>query len=99
MSGLTETESKEYRDSGFVVRPGRLSDAECDQFVEHMLDLHTGQLRRPDTDANAGKFVRPKGRDDRLKAVMTTCTTLFSYTHRTGRQVYIVGHYQDIFGT
>ena len=69
---------------------------ECPQ---NMLDLHTGQLRRPDTDANAGKFVRPKGRDDRLKAVTTTCTTLFSYTHRTGRQVYIVGHYQDIFGT
>ena len=43
MSGLTEAESKEYRDCGFVVRPGRLSDAECDRFVEHMLDLHTGR--------------------------------------------------------
>ena len=54
MRGLTETERVDYDRDGFVALEGLLSVAECDRFVDHMLDLHAGrkeldgfELRQP----------------------------------------------------
>jgi phytanoyl-CoA hydroxylase len=45
MDGLTAGEKEQYERDGFVVREGLLMEAECDRFVEHMVELHAGRKR------------------------------------------------------
>ena len=62
MGGLTEAQKADYDRDGFVVLAGALSVAECERFVEHMLDLHAGrkkldgfELRQPDSANEWGR--------------------------------------------
>ncbi|MCE9592542.1 MAG: phytanoyl-CoA dioxygenase family protein [Planctomycetes bacterium] len=43
MNHLTPDQLATYRRDGFVLIPGVFSHAECDSFVQHMMDLHAGR--------------------------------------------------------
>lgn len=44
-TGLTPTQKTFYKENGYLILEGVFSQGECQHFVEHMEDLHTGSKR------------------------------------------------------
>jgi hypothetical protein len=51
-----------------------------------------------DTDANAGKFLRPEGSNDRFHAVLSAMTALLPNSQCADRQVQLVIHHENSLG-
>jgi hypothetical protein len=43
MHGLTKAQRTQYREDGYTIRRGLLDAHECDDFKQHMMDLHAGR--------------------------------------------------------
>ena len=43
MAGLTQKQMQQYQSDGFTILKGVFSKKECEDFIEHMMDLHSGR--------------------------------------------------------